>query len=45
MVPFVMLRDSKLPFSKFFSCLCNCIVFICEVGTKVGGLPAWLDGA
>lgn len=35
LVPFLMLRISKLPFNKPFSCLCNCIRFAWEVSEIV----------
>jgi hypothetical protein len=44
-VQLLVLWNSKLSFSKHFSCLCNCVRFIWEVSTMGGGLPAWLDGA
>jgi hypothetical protein len=44
LVPFLVLRNPKLPFSKHFSWLCNCIRFTWEVITMGGGLPASLDG-
>jgi hypothetical protein len=33
-----------MPFSKPFSCLCNCLRFAWTVSTMGGGLPAWQDG-
>jgi hypothetical protein len=45
LVPFLVLRNSKLPFNKTFSCLYNFIRFTWEVNKTGGRLPAWLDGA
>lgn len=38
LVPFLILRNSKLPLTKSFNCFCNCIRLIVEVITTGGGL-------
>jgi hypothetical protein len=45
LVLFLVLRKSKLTFSRPFICLCNCIAFAWDVSATGGGLPDWLDGA